>query len=151
MLVTEGLVERIGEFENEPRYEFSKRHVLANIEELYDRINDIMSAIWVYYRSPTEEEKSWSEFFLGYVDGWLQELRHNRSSKKRKKREAIGHIVESMLEINKDFEDLIYPNMNQKFKFLMERLLEYIYPAFMRKSFSSENVEERRSYVLGRK
>jgi hypothetical protein len=137
MLLAEGLLERIREFDNEMRYLFSDQFVLGKFRDLYDNLFKVMGNIWEFLRSPKQEEKKWLEFFYGNAEGWLQGLRHNRSSNKRKNRDAINHITKSMSEIHKDFENLIDGHKNQKYIFFIERLLEYAYPAFMRHTFSS--------------
>jgi len=44
-----------------------------------------------------KQEKKWFEFFYGNAENWLQDLRHNRSSNKRKNRQAIDDMTKSML------------------------------------------------------
>lgn len=149
MLVTEDLMERIGEFDNQTRYRFSDQYALGRFTDLYDDLFKVMGDIWEYLRSPKEEEKKWLEFFYGNVEGWLQDLRHNRSSRKRKNRNAIDHITDSMPEIHKDFKNLIDGHKNQKYTFFIDKLLEYVYPVFMRNPFSSA-FEERRSYATSK-
>jgi hypothetical protein len=116
---------------------------------LSNLFGNIIFTIWAYLRSPKKEEKKWLEFFYGNVEGWLQDLRHNRSNK-RKKRDAVIHITKSMPGIHKDFEDLnLSLYRNQKNRFFIEKLLEYTYPVFMRKSFSAA-YEERCSYATNK-
>jgi hypothetical protein len=79
----------------------------------------------------------------------FESYRHNRSSNKRENRDAIIHIRESMSEIHKDFENLVDGHKNQKYTFFIDKLLEYIYPVFMRNPFSSA-FEERRSYAVNK-
>jgi hypothetical protein len=149
MPLAECLLERMREFDNEMRYWFSDQFVLGKFRVLYDNLFKVMGDIWQYLRSPKQEEKKWFEFFYGNAEGWLQDLRHNRSSNKRKNRDAIIHITESMSEIHKDFENLIDGHKNQKYTFFIDKLLEYIYPVFMRNPFSSA-FEKRRSYAVNK-
>jgi hypothetical protein len=142
MLMSQGLLERIGEIDNEMRYRFPQRLqlVLAECWKLNDDLFGVMMRIFEYLRSPNKAEKKWLEFFYGNIEDLLRDLRHNRGSKKGKKRNSVRNIKQSMLRIFDDFENLIDSQnllANLKHRLFVQKLLEYIYPAFMRHMFSS--------------
>ncbi len=142
MLMSQGLLERIGEIDNEMRYRFPTRLqlVLGECMGLSDDVFSIMKAIFEYLRSPKKEEKKWLEFFYGNIEDWLRDLRHNRSTKKGKKKKEILNIRQSMPRIHDNFENLINSQNSLptiKYRLFVQKLLEYTYPAFMRISFSS--------------
>jgi hypothetical protein len=142
MLVAQGLLEKIGELDNEMRYRFPERLqlVLGQCMDLNDELLSVMLEIFDYLRSPKKAEKKWLEFFYGNIEDSLRDFRHNRSSKEGKKRNSIRDIKQSMLRIHGNFENLIDSQNsleNIKYRLFVQNLLEYIYPAFMRKSFSS--------------
>jgi len=142
ILLNDGLLDQIGEVDNEIRYRFPQRlhSVLAECWKLNDDVFSIMKAIFEYLRSPKKEEKKWLEFFYGNVEDWLRDLRHNRSTKKGKKKKEILNIRQSMPQIHDNFENLIDSQNSLptiKYRLFVQKLLEYIYPAFMRRSFSS--------------
>jgi hypothetical protein len=113
MLMSQGLLERIGELDNEMRYRFpgSLQLVLGQCMTLNDELLSVMLEKFEYLRSPNKAEKKWLEFFYGNIEDSLRDLRHNRSSKRGKKRKSVRNIKQSMLRITDDF-DLIYSRNN---------------------------------------
>lgn len=150
ILLSDGLLDRIGELDNEIRYRFPRRLqlVLGQCSELNDDLFSVMIRIFLYLRSPTLAEKKWLDFFYGHqtngpVEQWLRDLRHNRRFIKRKNKYIISEIGESMRKIHKNFVNIMHSLSNEKYRYFIEKILEYIYPPFMRKSFSySDGIEE---------
>ena len=103
--------------------------------DLNDDLLFVMLEIFDYHRSPKKAEKKWLEFFYGNIEDSLRDFRHDRSTKKGKKRKSIRNIRQSMPRIHDNFESIIDSQnslQNMKYRILVQKLLEYIYPAFMR-------------------
>ena len=99
---------------------------------------NVLLEIWKYRRNPKKEEKRWLQFFYGSgisLDGFLQEYRHDRSSYRRQKKK-IENIRLLMPLIHEEFEELTGSLTTRKGQYLIHKLLEYIYPPFMRRSIS---------------
>ncbi|MGB7956680.1 MAG: hypothetical protein WCF23_22135 [Candidatus Nitrosopolaris sp.] len=52
ILLSEGLMERVGEFDHEIRYRFSDPFILGKFGELYDDLFQMMQDMWENLRSP---------------------------------------------------------------------------------------------------
>lgn len=144
ILLSQGVLIQIGEVDSEIRYRFPEQlHlVLRKCWKLNDDLFFVMMRIFEYLRSPKDSEKKWLQFFYGGpIEQLLRDYRHDRSSKKAKEKEAVRNTFrESMPRIHKNFENLTDSRnslTNIKYRLFVEKLLEYIYPAFMRRSFSS--------------
>ncbi|WP_162477456.1 hypothetical protein [Nitrososphaera sp. AFS] len=142
MLLAQRLLEEVGGLINKKRYRFPEplQLVLGKCKNLNDDILSVMLGIFECHRGPNEAEKKWLEFFYGNIEDTLQEFRHSRKYKKGKKKKSIHDIKQSMISVHGNFENLIdslNSSANTKYRTFVHVLLEYIYPAFMRKSFSS--------------
>ena len=131
-----GLLKKIGVYDNEVRYTYCDRSfqsALSDCWEFLDHLTNVVLEICKYRRNPKKEEKRWLEFFYG--SGFLQEYRHNRSSYRRQKKQ-IENIRSSMPLIHEEFEELTDSLTTKKERYLNHKLLEYIYPPFLRHSMS---------------
>ena len=144
ILLSQGVLIQIGEVDSEIRYRFPEQLylVLRKCWELNDDLFFVMMRIFEYLRSPKDSEKKWLQFFYGSpVEPLLRDYRHDRSSKKAKEKEAVRNAIrQSMPRIHDNFENLTDSRnslTNIKYRLFVEKLLEYIYPAFRRRSFSS--------------
>jgi hypothetical protein len=142
-------LDQIGELDTEMRYRFPSRLqlVLGQCSELNDDLFSVMIRIFANLRSPTIAEKRWLDFYgrqtNGPVEQWLRDLRHNRRFIKRKNKNIISEIGRSTHKIHKNFVNIMGWLSNEKYRYFIEKILEYIYPPFMRKSFSHSNgIEE---------
>ena len=136
-----GLLKEIGVYDNEVRYTYCDRSfqsALSDCWDFLDHLTNVLLKICKYRRNPKKEEKRWLEFFYGSgisLDGFLQEYRHDRSSYRRQKKK-IENIRLSMHLIHEEFEELTDSLTTRKGQYLIHKLLEYIYPPFMRRSIS---------------
>jgi hypothetical protein len=134
-----GLLEEIGAYDNEVRYRYCDRQFQLALSDCWDFFDDLMTVhydICKYRRNPKKEEKRWLEFFYGSgisLDSALQRVRHDRSSYRRQKKQ-IENIRSLMHLIHEEFEELTLTT--RKGQYLIHKLLEYIYPPFMRHSMS---------------
>ena len=139
-----GLLEKIRVYDNEVRYRYCDRRFQLALSDCWDFFEDLwgflLFEICRYRRNPKNEEKRWLEFFFGRecngpIEQTLQDLRHNRKTYRRKKKE-IDNIKSSIPLIHKEFEELTDSLATTKGQYLIHKLLEYIYPPFMRQSLS---------------
>lgn len=149
--LNEGMLERINEFDGEMRYKFPDyglRDLMSQCKDLQDEVYSIILGICEYIREPNGEEKKWLETFYGassrvssVVDEHLLELRHDRRNYKRQYQSKISSIKQLMANTHTSFENFMDSDANIIKKYVVVgKLLEYIYPPYMRRSFSSSNV-----------
>jgi hypothetical protein len=137
-----GLLEKIGVYDNEVRYRYCERSFQLALSDCWEIFDDLMTVhydICKYRRNPKKEEKRWLEFFYGSgisLDSALQEIRHNRRLYRRQKKQ-IENIRSLMPLIHEEFEELTDPLTTRNGQYLIHKLLEYIYPPFMRHSISA--------------
>lgn len=139
-----GLLAKIGVYDSEVRYRFCDRQFQMALSGCWDFFEDLwgflLFKICRYIRNPKNEEKRWLEFFFGRecngpIEQTLQDLRHNRKTHRRKKKE-IDNIRSSIPLIHQEFEELTDSLATTKGQYLIHKLLEYIYPDFMRQNLS---------------
>jgi hypothetical protein len=136
-----GLLGKIGVYDNEVRYRYCDRQFQLALSDCWEIFDDLMAVhydICKYRRNPKKEEKRWLEFFYGSgisLDSALQEIRHNRRLYRRQKKQ-IKNIKLLMPLIHEEFEELTGSLTTRKGQYLIHKLLEYIYPPFMRHSVS---------------
>jgi hypothetical protein len=154
MMMTEGLLERIGELDNEIRYRFPERlqSFLRQCRELNDDLFSLMMTVFEYVRSPIKAEKKWLEFFHGSqsnsrIEQRLRDFRHNRRFIKRRNKKIRADIRQNMSRFLDDLDHIINDydhyarnsDSNIKYRLFVQKLLEYVYPEFMADVFHDLN------------
>lgn len=147
--LSEGLIKKVGVFDSEIRYCASNRHIQIAMNkcwELYDYLLTLICRI-CRMRSPKKEEKQWLTFFYGDesnspIDQWLAGLRHDRRNminRYTKKEKALTRKFARYIQ--REFKKLAKSHwMTKQLWFLVEKLLEYIYPPFMQRLGFNNNV-----------
>ncbi len=155
LLLDNGIVvEHNGVFDGEKRYNLD-RYMRTDIDkcwELYYEIFDVVTQM-CKTRNPTKEEKRWFGFFYGSepngpLERYLQDLRRDRHKVKRSKKYLKTHDIETLMFFaHKKFKKLIESlDPGTRYTFFIEKMLEFIYPFFMRNSFRNIERDSRRKY-----
>jgi hypothetical protein len=145
-LLDNGIMECLVMFEDEMRYKIRNPIVSDRarraITECWDLHDEILSVICESCKKSdiTKAEKNWLGFFYGNepncpIEQWLQELRHDRDKMRRyKSKQHLEKEKEKLMSsIQEKFERLIKSlDGAGTYKIFVDKILEYIYPHFMR-------------------
>lgn len=150
----EGVLEKITVIDNEIRYRVSDYRLHRLLKEswkLYHEVIEAFMYLWFDIRTPSPDEKKWLKLVYGNkADGYRKleqmfaKMFYERASvkEKRKKQETfVQDINQLFLYLYEDFETLrkSHGSVIQKYGYLIEKLLEYLFPRFMRKWFVNQS------------
>jgi hypothetical protein len=142
------MIEKVCTFLSEPRFRIADRElgdVITRCWSIFNTIEEIRMASWLYLRRSKNEERRYTADFYGYEKS-EQIIRschtYRQVNINKRDTEFINskkqEIEELKLRASKDIEEVKSRNSKtvEKYRFPLRQLIQLVYPDYLRKLYS---------------